>query len=522
MNSENKYDFVIVGSGFGGSVAALRLREKGYSVAVLEKGRRFRKDDFAKTNWEVRKYLWAPKLGCRGIQEITLLKGVMALHGAGVGGGSLVYANTLMRPDPQVLQAREWGQDSEWAQSMDAHYKNAEHMLGVTENKIIGPADRALEKLGEQLQVSETFHRTRVGVFFGEPGQQGKEVQDPYFGGEGPWRVACTGCGGCMVGCRVGAKNTLDQNYLYFAEKKGASVFPNTEVEKIEPLGQNQYRYCIHTCRGKFFAKNVLVAAGTLGTLKLLFRNRDRHRSLPKISQRLGKNVRTNGESLCGATSFDSKVNYSEGVAIGSAIHPSEGIKIEPVRYSEGSDLLRFMAVPLTGAGNGLVRPLKMIWQMIVKLPRFLRLLMMRDWARSSVILLVMQTVDQKLNLTYGRCGLHFFFPSLKLDRGSQKVPSYMPIAQESSEKLAKIIHGEAENIFSEVLLGIPATAHILGGVSVGDSAETGVMNHRHEVHGYPGLYVCDGSVISVNLGVNPSLTIAAVTESWASQFPTI
>ncbi|GIL18631.1 MAG: cholesterol oxidase [Oligoflexia bacterium] len=514
---ESKYDYIIVGSGFGGSVAALRLSQKGYSVLVLEKGRRYHKEDFPKTNWNIRKYLWAPILKCFGIQEISLLKGVMVLHGSGVGGGSLVYANTLMRPQESVFDQPEWGQSSEWKLQLKDCYHRAEKMLGVTENQILGPADQALEKLSQDWNIDHTYHRTKVGVYFGEVGQEGQEVSDPYFGGQGPRRTGCTGCGGCMIGCRVGAKNTLDQNYLYLAEKLGAKILPDSPVDRIFPQFGQDYRYRVETRNKGYQAKNVILAAGVLGTLKLLFRNRDEYKTLSNISQDLGKNVRTNGESLCGATSFDKSNNFSKGIAIGSAIHPDENIKIEPVRYSQGSDFLRFLAVPLTGAGNMITRPLKMLLTMCFGIASVLRLLLIRDWAKSTVILLVMQTIDQKLNLTYGRCWLHFFQKNLKLDRGSEKIPSYLPVAQHASRDLAKIIGGVPQNIFSEVMLGIPATAHILGGVGVGNDSVSSVIDQNFEVHGYPGLYVCDGSVVPVNLGVNPSLTIAALAEYWAN-----
>jgi len=516
------FDFVIVGSGFGGSVSAMRLAQKGYKVAVVEAGKRWQGEDFPKTNWNAFKYLWAPRLGCFGIQNITLLKGVMVLHGSGVGGGSLVYANTLMRPQASVFDDPAWSRAVAWEKELGPHFETARRMLGVTENHALMEGERTLQRVSERMGSADTFHATEVGVFFGKPNST---VPDPYFDGAGPDRTGCNLCGGCMVGCRFGAKNTLDKNYLYFAEQWGTKVFAELKVTQIVPLADGG-GYEVETARStsllgragpRLRAKRVIVAAGVLGTVELLLKNRDQHGTLPAISARLGDFVRTNGESLLGATSFDAHRDLSRGIAIGAAFHPNSLTKIESVRYPSGSGAMRLLGVPLTPDGSAFTRPLKMLARMVLQLPRILKLWRVRDWARSTVILLVMQSVDQHLKL---RLGKSLFGRSLKDTATDQPVPSYLPIAQQAAEILADELHGEAQNVISEVLLRTPATAHILGGCCIGKDAASGVIDEQHEVFGCPGLYVCDGSVVPGNLAVNPSLTISALAERFASFFP--
>jgi cholesterol oxidase len=519
--TDQTYDFVIVGSGFGGSVSAMRLAQKGYRVAVVEAGKRWGQTDFPKTNWNAFKYLWAPKLRCFGIQNITLLKGVMVLHGSGVGGGSLVYANTLMRPDASVFDDPAWSRAVTWEKELTPHFQTARRMLGVTENRALMEGERTLERVSERMGKRETFHATEVGVFFGEANLT---VPDPYFDGAGPERTGCTLCGGCMVGCRFGAKNTLDKNYLYFAEAWGARIFPELKVTRITPrAGGDGYELDTRSTTSflprsgpRLIAKRVVLAAGVLGTVELLLKNRDQFRTLPHVSQRLGDFVRTNGESLLGATSFDAHRDLSRGIAIGAAFHPNSLTKIEAVRYPSGSGAMRLLGVPLTPDGNAFTRPLKMLARMFSRLPRTLRLWRVRDWARSTVILLVMQSVDQHLRLRLGRSLLGRRLADTTTDR---PVPSYLPIAQEAAQILADELAGEPQNVISEVLLRTPATAHILGGCCIGESKESGVIDERHQVFGHPGLYVCDGSVVPGNLAVNPSLTITALAERFASFF---
>ena len=497
----------------------MRLAQKGYKVCVVEAGRRWQANDFPKTNWNAFKYLWAPRLGCYGIQNITLLKGVMVLHGSGVGGGSLVYANTLMRPQASVFADPAWSRSVAWEEELAPHFETARRMLGVTENRALMEGERTLQRVSERMGSGATFHATEVGVFFGKPNVT---VPDPYFEGAGPERTGCSLCGGCMVGCRFGAKNTLDKNYLYFAERWGTEVFPELKVTRLLPVADG---YELETERStslfgrpgpRLHAKRVILAAGVLGTVELLLKNRDRYRTLPEVSGRLGDFVRTNGESLLGATSFDAHRELSRGIAIGAAFHPNSLTKIEAVRYPSGSGAMRLLGVPLTPDGSAFTRPLKMLARMVLRLPRILKLWRVRDWARSTVILLVMQSVDQHLRLRLGRS---LFGRGLRDTSTDQPVPSYLPIAQQAAEILADELQGEAQNVISEVLLRTPATAHILGGCCIGEDSASGVIDERHEVFGCPGLYVCDGSVVPGNLAVNPSLTICALAERFASYF---
>lgn len=514
------YDFIVIGSGFGGSISAMRLAQKGYRVAVLEAGKRWRAEDFPKSNWNAFKYLWAPKLRCFGIQNITLLKGVMVLHGAGVGGGSLVYANTLMRPHDDVFADPAWGDTVDWRRELGPHYETARRMLGVTRNPALEEGEETLRRVSARMGAESTFHAAEVGVYFGSPGVG---APDPFFAGAGPARSGCVLCGGCMVGCRFHAKNTLDYNYLYFAERFGARVFPETRALRIVPLADGYEVETRSTTawlsarRRSFRAQRVIVAAGVLGTVELLLKNRDEYGTLPRLSPLLGEFVRTNGESLLGATSFEAHRELSRGIAIGAAFHPNSLTKIEGVRYSSGSGAMRLLGVPLTPDGSALTRPFKLLFHVLRRLPRMLRLWTVADWARSTVILLVMQTIDQHLRLRLGRSLLG----ARRLEgRPTDKpIPSYMPVAQEAATILAEELHGEPQNVISEVLLRTPATAHILGGCAIARSADTGVVDAHHEVFGHAGLYVCDGSVVPGNLGVNPSLTISALAERFAASF---
>lgn len=513
---EREYDFVIIGSGFGGSVSAMRLAQKGYSVAVIEKGKRYKPSDFAKTNGEVKKFLWAPVLKCFGIQQITLIKGLMLLHGAGVGGGSLVYANTLMKPHDPVFKSSVWPSHIDWLSELNPFFETAKKMLGVTTNKIISEAETIMQQLAKEMKVPETYHLTEVGVYFG-----GKNQLDPYFGGEGPIRKACTGCGACMVGCRDGGKNTLDKNYLFFAEKWGTVIFPEFHVKEIKPTqkGYEVTAYNVNQIFNKtkntFKAKKVILASGVLGSIELLFKNKEVYKTLPHVSETLGLNVKTNGESLCGVTSLLTDKDLSKGIAIGSAIHPDEHTKIEPVRYNSGSSVMRFLAVPMTNNGNLITRPLKFIFQA----HKVFRIALVKDWAKQSIILLVMQTIDFQMKLKLGRSVFSFGRKALVGTAQKGQWPSYLEVAQQATKIVAKLIKGEAQNAGSEVLLGTPSTAHILGGCNIGQNTNEAVIDSNHEVFGYKGLFVCDGSVIPANLGVNPSLTITALAERFADQF---
>ncbi|MEU0884553.1 GMC family oxidoreductase [Lentzea sp. NPDC005914] len=506
------FDVVIVGSGFGGSVAALRLTEKGYRVAVLEAGRRFADDEFAKTSWNLRKYLWAPQLKCFGIQRIHLLRNVMVLAGAGVGGGSLVYANTLYRPLKPFYEDRQWAHITDWQDELEPFYDQASRMLGVVTNPTTTPSDVVMQKVAKDMGVEDSYHATPVGVFFGEPG---KKADDPYFGGAGPERTGCTECGSCMSGCRVGAKNTLVKNYLYLAEKLGAKVFPLTTVTQIKTDG----RWTVETkmTGGKatktFTADQVVIAAGTWGTQQLL--HKAKATTLPKISDKLGELTRTNSESIIGAARYtvDPQNDFTKGVAITSSIHPDEITHIEPVRYGKGSNAMGLLQTLATDGAMSTPRWLQFIKQAIRHPLRLLRLLSVHRWSERTVILLVMQSLDNSITTFLKRGKL-----TSKQGHGEPN-PAFIPAGHEANLLAAKHIDGMAGGTWGE-LFNIPLTAHFIGGCAIAADEENGVIDPYHRVFNYPGLSVVDGAAISANLGVNPSLTIAAQAERAFSLWP--
>lgn len=528
------YDYVVIGSGFGGSVSAMRLAQKGYSVLALEQGKRFRDEDFAKTTWDVRRYVWLPALRCFGIMQISPFKDVFVLHGAGVGGGSLGYANVLMRPDEEVFQNPSWSRLADWKTILEPHYARAERMLGVTVNPCEWRSDRLLRKIAVELGTEATFQPTRVAVFFGEPGAEGSKVADPYFGGEGPARAGCTHCGACMVGCRENAKNTLPKNYLYFAEKWGAEVIAERRVVDIVPLAPGQAdeaRYEVaHRSSTAWLgsptkrvrARRVVVSAGTLGTLRLLAHCREVTRSLPEISAALGSMVRTNSEALLGAVSRSDGVKYSQGIAITSMFKADPVTTIEPVRYSSGSSLMRFLSGPLMDSrGTTLGRFFKALGAIFLRLGDFYRTHIQPGWADRTTILLVMQTVDSHLNLRLGRSLFTLFrlgLVSSVADGG--KIAGVIPIGHQVTRRFAALIGGVPAGSISESLLDVPMTAHIMGGCPMGRDDSEGVVDLDCQVFNYPGLYVVDGSIMPVNPGVNPSLTIAALAEYALSRVP--
>jgi cholesterol oxidase len=514
------YDVIIIGSGFGGSVSALRLTEKGYRVAVLEAGRRFSSDDYPKTSWYVRRFLWFPHLGMRGIQRLTLLRDVLVLSGAGVGGGSLVYANTLYEPHDAFYTDRQWGHINDWKSELAPYFRQAKRMLGAVEQPVTTPSDKVMMSVARHFGVEHTFQPTRVGVYFGE---QGVTAADPFFGGAGPSRTGCIGCGGCMVGCRYNAKNSLDRNYLYLAEAAGASVYPETEVIGVAPNGAG---YTITTRRPGawlrkkkriFTADQVVFAAGALGTTRLLLRLRD-SASLPQLSPRVGHAVRTNSEAILGATARTTDVDYSEGVAITSSIHPEPHTHMEPVRYPRGSNVMGLLATILVDGGGRIPRQFRFLGHVARHPVRFARSLSVRRWAERSVILLVMQSLDNRIrvSLKNGQLGTRLTSTQDSADPN----PTYIPVANEAARVIAGIIDGHPSSALNEVLLDTPTTAHIIGGACIGDTRRMGVVDPYQRVYGYPGLHVADGSAIPGNLGVNPALTITAMTERAMAYWP--
>lgn len=521
------FDFIVIGSGFGGSVSALRLAEKGYRVAVMEMGRRWRAEDFPRSNWKIWRWIWRPGLALRGFFNIKAFRHVLILHGCAVGGGSITYANTLLVPKDSVWDSGSWSGLAGWKTEMPRHYETALRMLGVIENRVLGPADHLLKRAAEAVGVGHTYYRTRVAVFQGAEGDPGgKTHPDPYFGGEGPERTTCNGCGACMVGCRFNAKNSLDKNYLYFAEKRGACVFAETRVVDVQPLNGRpdgcdgyEVRTVSSTSffrknRRRFTCRGVVFAASALGTMDLLLRLKDKE-SLPLISDDLGNRVRTNAESLIGVRVPGAAEDLSKGVAIGSGIYLDEYTHIEATRYPAGSDAMALLSTLLTGGRPGGHRILLWIWTLLREFARrpvrTWRCLHPFGWARESLILLCMQTLEGHINMRLGR---RWYFPFGKtlVSRG-RRIPTFIPKANEFAKKVAELIGGTALSMTTEILFDVPGTAHVLGGCSMSDSRDGGVVDHRSRVFGYRNMYVCDGSVLSANLGVNPSLTITAVTE---------
>jgi cholesterol oxidase len=516
-------DFVVVGSGFGGSVSALRLVEKGYSVAVVEMGKRYEAQDFAKTSWDVRRFLWRPELGCYGILQLTLLKDVFVLHGSGVGGGSLVYANTLLVPSDAAFENSGWV-GSGWKQRLMPHYETAKRMLGVVEAPHLYEGDRALLAACEEIGRADSFRREQVGVYFGEPG---KTVPDPYFGGEGPERTGCIQCGACMVGCRFGAKNTLDRNYLYLAEKRGAAVLAEQRVLRIEPRTGGGYELELERSTGllhprrRLRAKNVVLSGGVLGTLPLLMRCKQEG-WLPNLSPRLGDRVLTNSEALLGVRARRDGPTLGGGIAISAGADVDDKTHISVVRYNPGSDLLGMLSTLLTdGEGGPWRRRLRWLWQMLRHPIQALKNLNPVGWAKETAILLVMQPVDNYLRLRWGRRFWWPFSRTLRTEtQTDQPVPIYFPIAHDIARRMGKNLDAMPQSCNLEVMLNVSTTAHILGGCPMGTSQDNGVIDEHCRVFGYDGLYVIDGSAIPANLGVNPSLTITALAEHAMAAVP--
>jgi cholesterol oxidase len=525
------YDVLIIGSGFGGSVTALRLTEKGYRVGVLEAGRRFNDEDFAKTSWNLRKFLWAPKLGMYGIQRIHLLRNVMILAGAGVGGGSLNYANTLYVPPEPFFADRQWSHITDWRAELMPHYDQAQRMLGVVKNPTFTDADRVVKEVAEEMGVADTFVPTPVGVFFGPDGTKapGKTVPDPYFGGAGPARTGCLEVGECMTGCRHNAKNTLVKNYLYLAEKAGAEVHPMTTVTGFEQRGDGLWQVrtvrtgLLPRKRRTFTASHVVLAAGTYGTQKLLFKMRDKGK-LPKMSDKLGVLTRTNSESIVGAGRFEvtPDLDLTHGVAITSSIHPTSDTHIEPVRYGKGSNAMGLLQTLMTdgdGPEGSDVPRWKQLFLNAREDPRgTIRLLNVRRWSERTLIALVMQHLDNSITTYTERTKLGFRRMTSKQGHGAPN-PTWIPVGNEVTRRIARKIDGVAGGTWGE-LFNIPLTAHFLGGAAIGDSPQTGVIDPYQRVYGYPTLSVHDGASVSANLGVNPSLSITAQAERAASLWP--
>ncbi|GGW30164.1 cholesterol oxidase [Streptomyces lucensis JCM 4490] len=535
------YDVIVIGSGFGGSVSALRLTEKGYRVGVLEAGRRFTRDSLPKNSWDLKNYLWAPKLGMFGIQRIHLLGNVMVLAGAGVGGGSLNYANTMYVPPKAFFDDPQWRGITDWHEELKPYYDQAKRMLGVRLNPTMTPSDVHLKAAAQRMGVGDTFHLAPVAVFFGDGDDArgtarttpGGQVADPYFGGAGPARNACTECGECMTGCRHGAKNTLNENYLYLAEKAGAVVHPMTTVVSVTDDSRGGYAVAtLPTHRKKkgegriLTARKVVVAAGTYGTQTLLHRMKASGR-LPRLSDRLGELTRTNSEALVGAQTDNRryrkahgapKADFTQGVAITSSIHPDENTHIEPVRYGKGSNAMGGLSILQVPYAEGSSRVLAWLANVARHPVLVARSLSNRRWSERTIIGLVMQSLDNSLTTYLKPGGLGKGLLTARQGHGSPN-PKQIKAATEAASVLADEINGFAGSNVGE-LMGTPLTAHFLGGCPIGDSPETGVIDPYHRLYGHPGISVVDGAAVSANLGVNPSLTITAQAERAMSFWP--
>ncbi len=520
MNPSNlDYDFVIIGSGFGGSVSALRLTEKGYRVLVLEKGKSLKAKDFPKTNWNLKRWMWMPLLRFFGFFKLTFFRHVTILSGVGVGGGSLVYANTLPVPKDTFFKAESWAHLADWKNELRDYYQTALRMLGAARNPRLETGDLALQQLAREIGREDRFEAADVAVFFGDPE---KKTPDPYFNGQGPERSGCTFCGGCMTGCRYDGKNTLDKNYLYLAQKKGARIQAESEVYDVRPLndkgGKDGYRIfwkrstAYFKKKGSVTCRGVVFAGGVLGTVPLLLKLKQS--SLPELSDAVGRHIRTNSESLIGITTFDKNTSFCDGVAIGSILHTDDHSHLEPVRYASGSGFWRVLLAPMVYGNNVLIRLLRMAGDIIRHPIQNAKVFFVWDFARRTQILLFMQTLSSTLRFRLGWFGMRS-----SMEQG--KAPSaFIPEAQQLARKYARIVNGKPITLITETLMGIPTTAHILGGCVMGRDRSEGVIDKDQRVFGYENMYVCDGSAISANPGVNPSLTITALSERTMSKIP--
>jgi len=521
---EHDCDYIVIGSGFGGSVSALRLAEKGYKVIVIEKGKWFAANDFPKTNMNLKKWMWLPSFRFFGIFKLTFLRHVGILSGVGVGGGSLVYANTLPLPKDTFFKSGSWSNLKDWNDALTPYYQRAKKMLGVTQNPYLGEADIALQTLAESIGRKEDFEATDVAIFFGSNGNTDKAdttVSDPYFDGKGPDRAGCINCGACMTGCRYNAKNTLDKNYLHLAQQYDCKIIAEHEVTGVTPLsndGGDGYEINFRSStnffksRDKITARGVVFSGGVLGTVKLL--HQLKKTTLPNLSRRIGKDIRTNNESLIGVPSLKKEVDFTSGLAIGSILHPDSESHLEAVRYGKGSAFWKFMMLPMTKGNNFFSRVYNLFVALLKSPLRHIRILTMRNFSSKSPILLFMQHLDSTLEFNLGWRGL-----KSKMQDGPAPTADN-EVAKKLALEYAKIVDGEPYVALTESLLGIPTTAHILGGAVMGKTSAEGVIDDKNRVFNYENMLICDGSMISANLGVNPSLTITAISEYAMDQIP--
>ncbi len=515
-----EYDYIIVGSGFGGSVSALRLSKKGYKVLVVEKGKWYKAKDFPKTNWNFKKWLWMPYLRFFGIMKLSIFKHIAIISGTGVGGGSLVYANTLPTPKSAFFNSGSWKELNDWETDLKPYYEEALRMLGAEQNPKLFDGDLGLKKVAEDLDIIKKFDTTRVAVFFGKPGQTEK---DPYFKGEGPDRSGCTFCGACMTGCRYNAKNTLDKNYLYFAQKNGAEILAEHEVYDVQPInnavGSQGYEVSMKKStkilgkHQKIKTKGVIFSGGVLGTVKLLLKLKQK--SLPNISEKLGEDIRSNNETLISVSGLEKEQNLSKGIAIGSILDTDENSHLEICRYGEGSDAWKLAHLPYVTGSNVFSRLLKTFVKLLKNPVDYFKIYFVNGWAKNTVVLLFMQTLDSTLKFRRN------IFGQMTSTVSSGKAPTpFIPESIQLVKAYQKAINGVSTSFALETLAGIPSTAHILGGAVMGKDHTTGVIDKDNKVFGYKNMFVIDGAMISANPGVNPSLSITAIAERAMDQIP--
>ncbi len=512
MQLKEKYDYIIIGSGFGGSVSALRLAEKGYSVLVVEKGKWYQGEDFPKTNWNLKRWLWAPGIKLFGILKLSLFRHVTVLSGVGVGGGSLVYANTLPKPKSKFFNHGSWAGLANWEEELAPFYEKAWKLLGASENPLLDEADFAMRNLAKSIGKEKEFRPTKVAIYFGD---KGKTVDDPYFKGKGPDRTGCTGCGACMTGCRYNAKNTLDKNYLHLAQQLGVHIIAESKVKNVEILentnGSDGYKITYKKATRWFSksssieSKGVVFSGGVLGTIPLLLKLKKT--TLPLLSNMVGNDIRTNNEALIVNVSLNKDKDLSKGIAIGSIIDLDENSHLEPVKYGAGSGFWRMVMMPMVSERNFFLRIIKLLIIPFTAPIQWLKTIFVDDFAKRTSVLLFMQNLDSTLRLKKGFWGV-----ATRITKG--KPPSaFIPEAHDIAKKHAKLTNSKSVVMFTETLTGIPSTAHILGGAVMGKDATEGVIDKNNKVFGYTNMYVVDGSMISANPGVNPSLSITAIAE---------